>query len=196
MKPISVEDLELDLAAYAARRDASRADAIALKKRRRISVGDIVTLVFENRETVRHQVQEMLFVEQTTDLAKIAEELEVYNPLVPTSHELSATLFLELPDMTTLKAELPRLAGIEHCFALTIGDLTVKGAGEEGRSRDDYTATVHYLRFPMDDAQRDAFRDPSVPAEIVVDHPNYAESTRIPDDMRLSLLADLALDSA
>jgi hypothetical protein len=194
MKPITVDDLELDLAAYGERRAEARAEAIALKKRRRISLGDVVTLVFENRETLRHQVQEMIFVEQTTDLAKIAGEFEVYNPLLPTSHELSATLFLELPDMATLKAELPRLVGIENCFALTVDGTPVKGVGEEGRSRDDYTATVHYLRFPMDDEQRDAFRDPTVPVEIAVDHPNYAESAPITGDTRLSLLADLALD--
>ena len=194
MKPITIDDLELDLAAYGARRAASRAAAIALKKTRRIHLGDIVTLVFENRETLRHQIQEMVFVERTTDLAKIGEELDVYNPLLPTPNELSATLFIELPDMATLKAELPRLAGIEHTFSLDVGGQVVKGVGEEGRSRDDYTATVHYLRFPMTDEQRDAFRDPSVPATLAVDHPNYADSAPIPEAMRLSLLADLALD--
>ncbi len=193
MKQITKDDLELDLAAYGARRAESRAAAIALKKVRRLSLGDIVTLVFENFDTLRHQVQEMVFVEQTTDLAKVGEELDVYNPLLPTSHELSATLFLELPDMATLKAELPRLAGIEHTFSLRIGDEVAKGAGEEGRSRDDYTATVHYLRFPLTDEQRDAFRDPSVPVTISVDHPNYSDSATIPHETRLSLIADLAL---
>jgi hypothetical protein len=194
MKKITVDDLELDLAAYGARRADARAQAIALKKLRRISLGDVVTLVFENRATLRHQVQEMVFVEQATDLAKIGEELDVYNPLMPTPNELSATLFLELPDMETLKAELPRLAGIEHTFSLDVGGSVAKAVGEEGRSRDDYTATVHYLRFPLTDEQRDAFRDPSVPAELTVDHPNYADSAPIPEAMRLSLLADLALD--
>ena len=194
MKPITVSDLELDLAAYGARRTESRAAAIALKKKRRLALGDVVTLVFENRDTLRHQIQEMIFVEQTSDLAKVGEELDVYNPLLPTPNELSATLFLEFPDMGTLKAELPRFAGIEHTFSLTVGGETVQAKGEEGRSREDYTATVHYLRFPMTDAQRDAFRDPSVPAELAVDHPNYSESAPIPPESRLSLLADLALD--
>lgn len=194
MKKITLDDLELDHQAYAARRAEARAAAIALKKQRRISLGDVVTLVFENHATLRHQVQEMIFVEQTGDLAKIGEELDVYNPLMPTPNALSATLFLELPDMATLKAELPRLAGIEHRFSLDIGGSVARGVGEEGRSRDDYTATVHYLRFPLTDEQRDAFRDPSVPVEIAVDHPNYAESAPIPEAMRLSLLADLALD--
>jgi len=194
MKPISLDDLELDLDAYGARRAEARAAAIALKKKRRIHLGDVVTLVFENRDTLRHQIQEMVFVEQTRDLAKIGEELDVYNPLMPTPHALSATLFLEFSDMATLKEELPRLAGIEHTVSLRVGDAVVKAAGEEGRSRDDYTATVHYLRFPLTDDERDAFRDPDVLAELSVDHPNYADSARIPDEMRKSLLADLALD--
>lgn len=194
MKRITLDDLELDLAAYAARRAEARTAAIALKKQRRISLGDVVTLVFENHATLRHQVQEMIFVEQTEDLAKIGEELDVYNPLMPSPNSLSATLFLELPDMATLKSELPRLAGIEHCFSLDIDGSVAKGIGEEGRSRDDYTATVHYLRFPLTDEQRDAFRDPAVPVEVAVDHPNYSESAPIPEAMRLSLLADLALD--
>ena len=196
MKKLTLDDLELDLDAYGARRAEARAAAIALKKTRRISLGDVVTLVFENHDTLRHQVQEMLFVEQTTDLAKIGEELDVYNPLMPGSHALSATLFLELPDMATLKAELPRLVGIEDCFSLDVDGSVAKGVGEEGRSRDDYTATVHYLRFPLTDAQRDAFRDPSVPVALSVDHPNYSDSAPIPEAMRLSLLADLALDAS
>ena len=194
MKPITLDDLELDLAAYAARRAESRAAAIALKRTRRIALGDVVTLVFENRDTLRHQIQEMIFVEQTTDLAKVGEELETYNPLMPTPNELSATLFLEFTDMATLKAELPRFAGIEHTFSLLLDGETITARGEEGRSKDDYTATVHYLRFPLTDEQRDTFRDPSVPAELAVDHPNYADLARIPHEMRLSLLADLALD--
>lgn len=195
MKSLTVDDIELDLDAYGARRAESRAAAIALKRKRRVSLGDVVTLVFENRDTLRHQVQEMVFVERTTDLAKLGEELDVYNPLMPSSHELSATLFLELPDMATLKAELPRLVGIEHTFSLTIGGSEAKAVGEEGRSRDDYTATVHYLRFPLTDEQRDAFRDPDVPVELAVDHPNYSESAPITGETRLSLLADLALDA-
>lgn len=186
MKPLSIDDLELDLAAYGARRADSRAAATALKDKRRIALGDVVTLHFENRETLRHQIQETLFAEQTTDLAKVGEELDAYNPQLPTSHELSATL--------VLAEDLPRLAGIEHTISLTVGDDTVKALSEERRSRDDATATMHYLRFPLNDEQRDTFRDPAVPAEITVDHPNYAHSATIPAETRLSLLADLALD--
>jgi hypothetical protein len=117
----------------------------------------------------------MLFAERTTDLAKVGEELDAHNPLLPTSHELSATV--------SLTEDSPSLAGIEHTVSLTIGGESVKALGEEGR-----------LRFPLTDEQRDTFRDPAVPAELTVDHPNYAASATIPHESRLSLLADLALD--
>ncbi len=187
------DDLELDLGAYAEQRAEVRARAIELKKVRRMHLGDIVTLVFENRDTIRFQVQEMLFAERITEPDAIQVELDTYNPLLPDSHALSATLFLEIPDMATLKEELPRLVGIEQALRLTVGHETVAAVGEEGRSREDYTSTVHYLRFPLTDAQRDAFRDPEVPAVLVVDHANYAEAAPIPADVRRSLIADLAL---
>lgn len=185
------EDIEVDLAAYAARRAGAVARVIELKKHRRVPLGDIVTLVFENRDTLRHQVQEMVFVERISDPDKLAEELDTYNPLMPTSGELSATLFIEIPEMEQLKAELPRLVGIEHSLSLVVGGETVKGVGEGGRSREDYTSSVHYVRFPFSPEQRAAFLDPAVPAEVVVEHPNYADSAPLDGELRRSLIDDL-----
>ena len=193
MADLTTDDLVLDLGAYEQQRAEVRARVIALKKRRRVHVGDIVTFVFENRETLRFQVQEMVFTEEMSDPAAIAGELATYNPLLPTPTELSATMFLEIPDMATLKAELPRLARIEHSVSLRVGDERVPGIGEEGRSRDDYTSTVHYLRFPLTDTARAGLLDPTVPVLIEVDHPNYSEVTPLRDDVRRSLIADLAL---
>ena len=187
------DDLILDASAYAEERPARRAKAIAYKKNRRVSVGDLITLLFEDRETLLFQTQEMVFAEGISDPAAVQAELDTYNPLLPSSHELSATLFIEIPDMATLKAELPRLVGIESSVSLTVGDAAVPAVGEEGRSRTDYTSTVHYLRFRFDDDQRDAFRDPAVPVSLNVDHENYSESTPISGDVRLSRIRDLAL---
>lgn len=194
MQLLTPDDLTLDHTQYAARRPEVRARAIAHKKNRRIPVGDLITLLFEDRETLQFQTQEMVFAERISDPDAVQAELDTYNPLLPSSHSLSATLFIEIPDMATLKAELPRLVGIENAVSLQVGDATVPGVGEGGRSREDYTSTVHYLRFTMDDEQRDAFRDPAVAVELSVDHPNYSESTPISGDVRLSLIRDLALD--
>ncbi|HVE99579.1 MAG TPA: DUF3501 family protein [Mycobacteriales bacterium] len=188
------DDLVLDPALYAEERPQRRARAIAHKRTRRVPVGDLVTLLFEDRETLLFQTQEMVYAERITDPAAVQAELDTYNPLLPSSHELSATLFIEIPDMATLKAELPRLVGIENSVSLQIGGEVVRALGEEGRSRADYTSTVHYLRFPLTDDQRDAFRDPEVPVELSVDHESYSEATPISGDVRRSLIRDLALD--
>ena len=192
MRHLTVDDLELDLEAYGARREAARSATIALKKVRRVSLGDVVTVLFESHATLRHQVQEMLFVEQITDPEAISEELATYAPLLPTDHELSATVFIEMPDMATLKAELPRFVGIEESFSLDVGGRTVRGLGEGGRSRDDYTSTVHYVRFLFDDEARAAFLDPTVPAALVVEHPAYTDSATLSPELRGTLIEDLS----
>src|SRR5919112_4676000 len=95
MKPVVLDDI-LGLATYERVRQQYRQKIIALKQKRRISVGDRVSLVFENRETVLFQIQEMLRAERITDVDRIREELVIYNELIPDSGELSATLFLEI----------------------------------------------------------------------------------------------------
>ncbi len=111
---------------------------IAAKAARRVLVGDKISLVFENHETIRYQIQEMTRIERIVVDAKVQDEIDIYNQLLPDGNELSATLFIEIDNQALLKATLPKLAGIEHSVRLKIGDqLTVPGAGEGGRSRDD-----------------------------------------------------------
>ena len=80
----------LSLEAYARERNAFRARVIEHKKRRRVHLGDHVTLIFEDELTVRYQIQEMLRIERIFEDAGIEDELEVYNPLVPDGGNLKA----------------------------------------------------------------------------------------------------------
>lgn len=164
-------------------------------------LGDILLVEFENVETLTYQVQEMLFTEGITDEGEVAHELEAYSRLLPNSHELKATMFVELDDVTTVRDELVRLAGLQHSLRIemTRSDGTrlvapgaeLPGPDEEGPSEETYS--VHFLRFGFDDEARDAFRDPAVPASLVVDHTAYADDVPIDGEVRLTLLADLAL---
>jgi hypothetical protein len=190
--------LVLDLEAYAAQRAAARDRMIPLRRGRRLRLGDMILLEFENTETLTYQVQEMLFTEGITDEVEVAHELEAYSRLLPSSHELTATFFVELDDPATVKDELARLTGLQHTLRIEVGDNVVPaaelpGPDEEGPSEETYS--VHFLRFTFDDDARDAFRDPEVPASLIVDHPAYVDEVRIDGDVRRSLLADLALDS-
>ena len=117
MNKVALEDI-VGNAAYERVREKSRQRIIELKRRRRVSVGDNLTLVFENRDTVIFQIQEMMRAEKIADLDKIREEIEVYNELIPSQRELSATLFLEIEDQTHLREDLLKFLGIDESVYL------------------------------------------------------------------------------
>lgn len=198
--PLTVDDIA-DLRAYERRRDAFRREVIAVKKLRRVSVGPVVTLTFENRTTVRFQVQEMARAERLATDAEIQYELDVYNRLLPGPGELSATLFLELVTEEELRTWLPRLVGIERSVVLVLGEgpgaETVRsvpeGSHEARLTRETTTSAVHYVRFALTGVQRRALA--GGPARLVVDHPAYPEGrvgTPLSDGTRAELAADAA----
>jgi hypothetical protein len=193
MRKLTVDDI-VDHRAYEREREEFRAAIIAMKKRRRIGLGEFVTIVFENTDTMRFQVQEMARAERMMTDDAIAGEVATYNELVPDAGELSGTLFLELTDATALREWLPKLREVEFSvrFELGAGDGPSRVAGiprdEERLTRDDITSTVHYLRFPFDAEQRALLR--AGPASLVVDHPDYAARVELTDAQRAELAGD------
>jgi len=199
--PLVLDDIE-DLRTYERGRDAYRRRIIELKRRRRVAVGPLVTLVFENRETVRFQVQEMARAERMVTDAQVQGELDVYNALLPTPGELSATMFIELTDEALLREWLPKLVGVERSVALRIGDgATAAGpeadmararpeaTHEEALTRPSMTASVHYIRFALTPEQLDRFA--AGPVVVAVDHPEYRHHTTLGDETVKELLADM-----
>ncbi len=193
MRPLQRDEL-LDLVAYEKSRDAYLAKTIEYKRPRRVHVGDRLTFIFENRETVRFQVQEMLRAERTVKEEKIEDELAVYNELVPGANELSATLMIEITESKSIRAELDRLIGIDEHVFLEIGASSVQAAFDPKQFEDERIAAVQYVRFPLGPELARAFADPSVPVRLRVAHPNYAASVAIDGATRASLAADLATD--
>jgi len=187
-----------DLVAYEKAREAMRARVIVLKRHRRLALGPNLTLLFENRETVLFQVQEMIRTERIVDDAKIQEELDVYNALVPGRGELSATLFIEIPELVRMSQDevretVNRFQGIDqdHLW-LVAGDARVPARFESGHSKEEKMAAVHYVRFPVPDAARAALADPAAAVRVVVDHPNYRAESAVPPELRQALREDLA----
>ena len=198
MSTLSRDALVLDLEQYAVQRSAVRDRMIPLRRGRRLRLGDQLVLEFENVDTLTYQVQEMLFTEGITDEREVAGELAAYSRLLPSSHELTATLFVELDDLTNVRDELTRLNGVQHSIRIEVAGeqvpaVELPGPDEDGPSVETYS--VHFLKFPFSDAARDAFRDPTVPARVVVDHPEYADDAPIDGEVRKRLLADLAMDA-
>ncbi|HEX4429435.1 MAG TPA: DUF3501 family protein [Frankiaceae bacterium] len=203
---LTATQITTDHHSYGERRADERARVMPIRAERRVRVGDMLLFEFENLETLRYQVQEMVFVERITDPAEVGHEIELYGRMAPSSHELCATMFVELEQGADVRDELARLHGIQNAVSLAIGPSAIDPEGEpshaaavelrgldEDLEQPSDTVSVHVVRFTLSDEQRDAFRDPQVPVELVVEHPEYAESTPITGTTRLSLLADLAL---
>ena len=175
-------------AAYERERAEFRAHIIDIKSRRRISVGPIVTLTFENFDTMRFQVQEMARAERILTDEAIQTELDTYNRLIPIGNQLVATLFIELVTENELKEWLPKLVGIQRSvlFRLADGtDVRAEPQDEERLTREDITASVHYVTFDFPAAAT------LVGATLVVDHPAYMHSLTLSAAQVTELEADL-----
>ena len=181
-----------DLREYERVREEFRAEIIATKKRRRLPVGDLITIVFENAATMRFQIQEMARAERMLRDEQIAHELKTYNELIPGDGELSGTLLIEIDDEQALRYWLPRLVGIQDHVKIAVRDEVVDGQPEdvERLTRSDITTTVHYLKWAFTAEQQRAFADG--PVRIVIDHPEYEASVVLTDAQRDELVGDFA----
>jgi len=182
----------LDLTAYEKIREGFLQEMIAKKRHRRIHVGEALCFIFENRETVIFQIQEMTRAERAVSDEAIAAEVAVYNELVPDQNALSATLMIEIPSHESIRSELDRLVGIDEHVHLDIGDASVDATFDDKQFEDDRISAVQYIRFPLGPERAAMFRDPDVTVELRVDHPNYSGKTTIAGEARASLSADLA----
>lgn len=184
----------VDLRAYERVRDDFRARVIARKRRRRVSLGPIMTLIFECADTVRFQVQEMARAEKIMSDDAIQTELAVYNRLLPRKGELSGTLFIELTSDQDLREWLPKLVGIERRVEIQMGSQLVSSVPEAQHAaaltRETVTPAVHYLRFPFTEAEVETFRNAPEVA-VRASHPAYEARTSLPPESRTELLGDL-----
>lgn len=178
---------------YDRQREAFRAKIIALKQRRRLSIGPFITMVFENRETVQFQIQEMIRVERIVDPGKVQDELDVYNALLPQPNELSATLLIEIIDDATIKERLDQFMGLDHGkkVAIVADGEEVFGEFEGGHSHETKISAVHFVRFRPTASIERAVADLTRPVSIRVSHGGYHEEVPVPGSMREEWLADL-----
>lgn len=186
----------VDARGYERERDDFRREVIALKKLRRLQIGPILSTVFENRTTIRFQIQEMARAERMITDEQIRDELDTYNPLIPAPGELSMTLFVELTSEAQLREWLPKLVGVETSVLLRLGsgdDLeeircVVDPAHASRLTRDEVTASVHYVRIALDPAQ--AARFSTERAVLAVDHPSYDHAVELSETTKASIRLD------
>ena len=192
MNLLTPQDL-LPVAEYERHREQFRSRIIALKQRRRISLGPLITLVFENRETLRFQTQEMIRVERILEPQKVQEELDVYNELMPGSGELSATLLIEITEQDRMKEWLDVFMGLDHGETVGIhaGNERAFGLFEGGHSHETKISAVHFVRFRPTASMTVSFADLRQPVMLTVHHREYHAEAPVPGSMREEWLQDL-----
>lgn len=191
MQKVTLDEI-VGLERYEKIRDDFRRRIIELKKHRRVSVGDRITFVFENHDTVLFQIQEMLRTERITDIDKVRFEVDTYNELAPSDGELSTTMLIEITEQAHIRPGLIQLIGIDEAVSLQVGDaFTIPGVFEAGRSTEDNLSAVQYVRFPFSSEARAAFRDEHNDVRLVINHPHYQAQAQLSPEVRRSLVADL-----
>jgi hypothetical protein len=194
MQKLAETDL-LSLERYSRERPEFRARVIAHKKSRQINVGGHTMWLFEDRLTVQYQVQEMLRTERIFESEGIADELEVYNPLIPDGSNWKVTLLIEYTDPEVRRVQLENLRGVEDRCWVQVADLPrLFAIADEDldRENDTKTSAVHFLRFELTEEMAARAKGGAALA-AGVDHPNYLHELRpVPENVRAALATDLA----
>lgn len=167
--------------------------AVNHRKHRQVQLGNHMTLHFEDRVTVKYQIQEMLLIEKTFTSEGIQDELDAYNPLIPTGSNLKATLTIEYSDPEVRATKLEELHRVEDKIYIKVeGHRPVYAIADEDmdRSNDTKTAAVHFLRFELTPEMIKDVRDPDTAFTVGVDHSAYTEYTRVNTLTREMLVKD------
>jgi hypothetical protein len=193
MQKLTPADL-LSLERYARERGDIRTRVIAHKRNRQVTVGPNTLWLFEDRQTVQYQVQEMLRTERIFEAEGIAEELSAYNPLIPDGSNWKVTFLIEYPDAEVRRVQLERLKGVEdRCWIQVAGEERVFAIADEDLERENEvkTSAVHFLRFELSDAMKAKLKGGAA-LSIGIDHPNYQHQIApAPENVRAALVADL-----
>ena len=195
MKPVDRSEI-LPLGEYEAIRERFRARIIGEKKHRRVPLGEDVTVVFENHDTVLLQIQEMLRTERITKEAAIAHEIETYNALVPGEDQLSMTLFVEINDKEPREKALTERAGMESHVGLEVdGERLMAVAGAREGADPARTTAVQYYLVDLSNDKADALRRGDVKeVSLFIDHPACKVRSVLPSETVGQLASDLSWD--
>jgi hypothetical protein len=191
MQPLTESDI-LDRQAYEQARPDFRRRVMLVKDKRRVLVGEHVTFHFENRDTMHYQVQEMLRAEDSwLRPGAIDDELAAYNPIIPRSGELSATMMIEYPTAGERAEMLPRFVAIDRHVWMQIGDAPkVLAAFDAGQIDEHKVSSVQYLKFPVTDEHRRLLATEGTVVRLLIDHPAYTAQAVLSEETRKAIAHD------
>ncbi|QRF74747.1 hypothetical protein Thermo_00236 [Thermoplasmatales archaeon] len=174
---------------YGVQREQINHSVIELEKKRRVTTRTF-SYLFEHKEIILNQIEEMVFLENVTDKGEIEDLIEIYSELMPSNGTLSVSMFIEISDQGQLLREMPMLSGIEKTVYLVFDEYELKATPEEGRSTDVLESTLQYLKFSFNREQLSKF-EKAKNAFIETRKPGYQESARISQDLLETLKSEL-----
>ena len=189
-------DSLMTLEAYAKYRKENKPQIIAHRRLRSVQLGEHINLQFEDEQTIRYQIQEMLRIEKIFEEEGIQSEIDAYAPLVPDGSNWKATVLIEYPDEHERRRELARLIGVEdRLFVEVEGHARVYAICDEDLEREnaEKTSAVHFARFEFAPAARQAVRAGAA-VKLGCDHRNYPAHVSIAPETLAQLAGDLAGD--
>lgn len=173
----------VDWQTYSDHRDAQRATVMGIKKPRRIHLGEHLTFLFENHETIRYQVQEIMRAERIVRESAIREELDTYNTILGGAGQLGCALLIEIENEAQRQPLLESWLGLQECLYAELSNGNRISAdfdpSQVGRGR---LSAVQYLTFSL----------PEIPIRLGSDFPELELSVELDDSQRAALAEDLA----
>jgi hypothetical protein len=174
---------------YDAERSSARASAVEQRRLRRVDLGERLSLVFENRHTLRAAAEELLRAERVVDPDRVAAEVATFNAVLPAEGSLTATLYFDVSDAADLPAALSELEGAAaHLYIDVAGSRAAASAEPVSAAEQNHAAVL--VTFPLSEAQQDAWRE-GAPVSVGVEHPRYRASVPLGDDQRAAVASDL-----
>jgi hypothetical protein len=191
MQPMSRSEIR-PKSEYESMRPDLRRRVMRIKGRRRVLVGQHCSVHFESRDTLLYQVQEMLRAEDSWERpGAVEDELEAYNPLLPATGELSATIMFEYETAEERAVQLPRFIGIDRHVWLQIGDTEpVPAEFDRGQIDEHKVSSVQYIKWKLDDERRELLKREGTVVRIVIDHPHYQAQAVLSEQTRDEIKQD------
>ena len=190
-REITKKDL-MSLEEYSKNRKTIRKQLFNYKKNRRVSIGPHANFYFESYETMKGQIQEMLYIEKGGD-DQLKDELAAYNPLIPKGNELVATLMFEIDNPVLRLDFLNKVGGIEEKTYMKVGNEKVEGISEKDLDRtstEGKASSVQFVHFNFSEQQIKNFSDINNEIIIGIDHKSYNHMSKISAEVRNALIKD------
>jgi len=193
-KSINKSDI-LNRDKYKSQRKSLREKMVLRKKNRRLDIGPYITIYFENRDTILHQINEMVYIENGGD-EQIKDEISAYKSLIPNGKELVATLMVEIDSPIKRSDFLGRMGGFEENLEIIVNDKVIKGNPEsdvERTTAEGKASSVQFVHFEFDEEAINEFKDTSKDIMITINHNNYKHSTIMSKETKDELSKDFSI---